>query len=410
MSALFSQPLGTVNAEHVRGLIGWPESAIVEFKKDLPTKEGRPDSWYAGGGIGGYAKQAIFKEVVALANSSGGHVILGVKETSEKPAAAESINPIPRCADLAERLDRAAQSIDPPIMGLGVVGVPMSEEGSGVVIFRVPASISAPHRSIDKDCYVRRGTSSVPVSMREIQEMTVASLRREDRINARFSRAASDFARWVEVIPSNVPLVVGLRITAVASGSSFNLGRLFSKAGLLPQKQSYKLRVGNNPSEAHVYRMPHSERPIVRGTRWSDNSERTRIDLYSDGTVDIGIKIPPSEGLTILPIEWVLAYLVTALKAAHSLRSLAGLPDCECEIEIETRLTSAGGTINLVGFERPLYPCDVLGSLPGTPSTMPRLSFGPFSELDEVLTACYTDFLDAAGVRYKDPLTVSLIS
>jgi len=194
MPDLFTKPIEEITDVDVSGLLGWPESLTVEFKEALSGKDGRPDSWTRDSNdVEPYARNKLFKEVVAFANTSGGHLILGVAETKAAPPMANLTTPVPRCVDLAERLARAAQAIDPPIPLLLVQGVP-TDGGAGVVVFRVPVSRAAPHRALDKECYARRGTSSVPISMREIQDMTLAAGRREERTDARFALAVRQFA------------------------------------------------------------------------------------------------------------------------------------------------------------------------------------------------------------------------
>jgi len=101
----------------------WPESQNVEFKRGLSAEKGRPDPWYADGKVGEYAKQKLFKEIVALANSSGGRLFLGVGESSDKPPVAETICPLPRCHDLAESLERSAYDwIEPSLTPMKVRG------------------------------------------------------------------------------------------------------------------------------------------------------------------------------------------------------------------------------------------------------------------------------------------------
>src|SRR6266851_7153866 len=85
----------------------WPESQNVEFKRGLSAENGL-DPWYKDGKVGDYAKRKLFREIVALANSSGGRLFLGVDESTEKPPVAENLSPIPRCHDLAESLERSA--------------------------------------------------------------------------------------------------------------------------------------------------------------------------------------------------------------------------------------------------------------------------------------------------------------
>ena len=92
----------------------------------------------------------MFKEIVALANTAGGHLIIGVDEDNGSPPTATSIAPLPRCTEMAERLLQAAQSIGPPIPFLVAIGIPTADS-AGVVVIRVPASRMMPHRSTDKE-------------------------------------------------------------------------------------------------------------------------------------------------------------------------------------------------------------------------------------------------------------------
>ena len=92
-------------------------------------------------------------------------MVLGLAEDGDKLGA--DVVPIPRCRELAERLLQAATAkIDPPIPLLDANGSE-SKGQEGVVVLRVPASRMAPHQAPDLQCYVRRGTSSEPMRMRE---------------------------------------------------------------------------------------------------------------------------------------------------------------------------------------------------------------------------------------------------
>jgi hypothetical protein len=62
----------------VEAIIGWPESLLVEYKENVPARDGRNDAWTAGGNVEQYAKDKLFKEHVALANTAGGHLVVGI--------------------------------------------------------------------------------------------------------------------------------------------------------------------------------------------------------------------------------------------------------------------------------------------------------------------------------------------
>ncbi len=251
MLSLFTKPIELLTAEDATAVVGWPESLTVEFKETLPARDGRTDAWLSGGNVEQYARDKLFKELVAFANTSGGHLVLGVKETKDAPPAAAALAPVPRCVELAERLGRAAQAVDPPIPLLLVRAIPVQGD-AGVVVFRVPASRAAPHRSPDKECYVRRGTKSAPMSMREIQDMTLAAGRREEFVDARFAQAARQFAEWFATPLEDQPRAAGFRITAMPVSTRFDLGRLYGRDDLVRLRQRYPITVNGNRWEAYA--------------------------------------------------------------------------------------------------------------------------------------------------------------
>ncbi len=158
MLPLFSKQLEAVELDNINQLIseGYPEGSTVEYKESLPHSKGGQDPWFTGDSqIRDYARNKILAEVVAFANSHGGHVLIGIKESTEKPPRAEGISPIPRCAELAEKLRLMARdNIEPQLPVVMTWGVEVDPDGAGVVIIRVPQSRAAPHRlKPNKECY-----------------------------------------------------------------------------------------------------------------------------------------------------------------------------------------------------------------------------------------------------------------
>jgi hypothetical protein len=404
MPDLFAKPLEQVVAEDVRALVGWPESLIVEYKEDLSTVRGGQSAWHTNGTVDQHAKDRLFREIVAFANTSGGHLILGIKETPEKPPAAAAVAPLPNCVDLADRLGKAAQSIDPPIPLLQVCGLPTEPDGSGVVIFRVPPSRRAPHRGPDKDCYVRRDTNSVPVSMRDIQDMTLARGQRDRRVAERFTASAHLFKKWLadEMITDEV----GFRITAVPIGEEFDLGRLFGKPLPILQR-GYLIETDGTQYVAEAVNLPQSPRPIIRGVRlvFDPTIRATYLDYHSDGSIDFGFR-SRSAGYS-LPTPVLMAYLIHVLRAADAFRGAASAPGAEYAVEVEMHSRY---------LARPLPVQSVSGNrgsghigLIELPVLLPLLSFGPITELDTAISQIYTDIRDASGATYVEraSLTVS---
>lgn len=414
---MFTKSLDEVTSADVKDLIGWPESLTVEFKETLPGKDGRLDSWFKGGSVEAFARDKLFKEVVALANTSGGHLVLGVSEDGGAPPTAARIAPIPRCADLAERLARAAQQIDPPVPLLLVHGVATENDGAGVVVFRVPPSRSAPHRGLDKECYVRRGASSVPVGMREIQDMTLASGRRGERVDARFRVASEEFRTWVTRPMEGQDRSVGFRLTAVPVSTQLSLGRLYGRSDLVDSRQDYPVRVQGNSYKAHSIRPPQRSRPLVRGVRWSydQDEEVNRLDIYSDGTVDFGLRIGPRPNVDhnlLLSVSWIIAYVTKVLLTVGRLRTFAGVVDCEYAIEMEIQSHSNSPVVEevqVMGFQDYSFFDNKVGDpLWRLPLVLPRMSFGPMKELDQLVSSLLTDLYDAAGNMQQHPVSLQM--
>ncbi len=103
--------------------------------------------------------------------------------------------PLPRCADLAERLRlQCRDCIEPQVSLLEVGAVPIEDDGSGVIVIRVPKSRMAPHRhSATKECYIRRADRSEKMTMREIQDLTLQVERGLAAIDAAFDTRFSLF-------------------------------------------------------------------------------------------------------------------------------------------------------------------------------------------------------------------------
>ena len=123
--------------------------------------------------------------------------MLGVDEIGGNPPRAGAVTPLPRVNDLAARLEDAARAcIEPPLGGLQVRGIVTDEAtGSGVVLFRTIASPHGPHRvANDGHAFIRRGASSVKMTMREIQDLTLDLARGADRLDALFVRPIGNSA------------------------------------------------------------------------------------------------------------------------------------------------------------------------------------------------------------------------
>jgi hypothetical protein len=95
---LLTKPLDKIIAADVAELCangGAYESLLLEFKRELSGRDGRPDPWLAGGHFTAHARDRLFREIVAFANAQGGTMVLGIAETADNPPRAEAIVPLP---------------------------------------------------------------------------------------------------------------------------------------------------------------------------------------------------------------------------------------------------------------------------------------------------------------------------
>lgn len=122
------------------------------------------------------------------------------------------------------------------------------------------------------------------MSMREIQDMTLAAGHREEFTDARFAQAARQFANWFTTPLEDQSRAAGIRITAVPVGTRFDLGRLYGRDDLVHLRQSYPITVNGDLTEAYAVRLPERVRPIVRGVRrtYDDGDTPTYLDIHSE--------------------------------------------------------------------------------------------------------------------------------
>ena len=237
MIAVLSKPKDEITIADIQDLIDSevPEGEQIEFKGTLPAKgDGTPDHWMSEQKrIGDRAKNGILKEAIAFANAHGGALLLGIKESESKPPTAAEISPIPRCAELAERLKLVFRDcVEPQLPVLDIFSVPTDSE-SGVVIIRFGRSRLAPHR-VTKTlvCPIRRADRCEEMSMREIQDMTLNISRGLERLDKRLSERSERFGEEFNRLTSPED-AFGFRMTAAPVGDEIRFDRVFHQRKII---------------------------------------------------------------------------------------------------------------------------------------------------------------------------------
>jgi len=347
--AVFTKPLNLVVAADIAELTAenWPEGYQVEFKEALSVKRGGQHPWFTGGEVGDHARDDILAEVIAFANAHGGSVVLGIEETQDKPPRAHAIVPLPRVGELARRFeDQARSCIDPPLPRLQVRAIETDGQRAGVVIFRVSPSRAAPHRlTRTRESFVRRGSSSVRMTMREIQDMTLNVARGLAGIDASFMERQNAFVKWTE--PQRE--VIAYRVTALPLVDLPDPGRLFGKQGIFPRERLFKATQLGESFELELRLGSLNERPRLRGIERRNHTPEGAFqwELHQNGLTDLWIAVRPSRdpmalsGATerVLRHGHLLGAVANSLCVLDHYRTAMGAPDAEYGLEIEIAAT-----------------------------------------------------------------------
>jgi predicted HTH transcriptional regulator len=109
-----------------------PEGLVIDYKRD-PYGNSDAD------------KKEALKDITSFANSAGGHLIIGMKETNGVPTGLTGLPGVDLDA-LINRLESLVRDgVEPRIVGIRMRRVNLTGGGASVVI-RVPRSWNPPHR------------------------------------------------------------------------------------------------------------------------------------------------------------------------------------------------------------------------------------------------------------------------
>lgn len=401
MLAAFTKPIQLVDAADIVEVTAqtWPESYTVEYKRTLSHRSGRSHPWLTGKDeIGDHARDEIMAEIVAFANAQGGSLILGIDETPEKPPRARAVVSRPRVGELARRFeDQARSCIDPPLSRLEIQPVVVDGRDDGVVVFRIAASRAAPHRlTTTRESFVRRGSSTVKMTMREIQDMTLNVARGLAGIDASFKQQRDAFHEWAS---DKVDFVVW-RVTAIPLVELPDPGRLFGRQNdFFLSSRSFNATVGDRTFDMELPMHMAGGRPrlrrIVRSAKL--NGANSQWELHQSGLTDLWIMCErhPNYGRVLFHGE-ILGALCNVLTVLNHYRDQVGAPGAEYGIEVEISEGTASSPALYFGLHfqggADRYP------IPDSPILIPRLSVGASGEFEDIVNAVNVDIYDSLGV------------
>ena len=153
--------------------VGVPEGVMIEYKREI---YGNSDS----------NKKEFMKDVSSFANTSGGHLIIGI---SEKGGIASGLKPIAQIDPDRElqRLESLARDgIEPRIVGIRMKAIQTST-GGYIFVIRIPKSWNPPHRVSAKGhnkYYKRTSAGAYEVSVDELRVLFTSAATIQDRVRA----------------------------------------------------------------------------------------------------------------------------------------------------------------------------------------------------------------------------------
>lgn len=389
---------------------GWTEDEQLEFKQTLAhNSQGQPDPWLADQrDIRPGAKRDLLAEVVAMANTYGGDLVLGVAESAEKPPRAAALHPIPACVELAARLEQTARDvIKPAVPLLAVRGIPLDGH-AGVVVIRAPRSRMAPHRleikDFPKECYRRVNDSTVPMSMREIQDLTFATARGLDAIDRKLATIRLEFMDWYRK-PGGDFRWRGYLVAAVPETADLYLPRVHGVEAIKPVSVPYRLRFAALRGQFDLYPIQagHQWRPILRGTQVTDDrDDRSRVQrLMCDGTIIDMTRLRAATGEQLAGVRadhvlypgWLFATVCNVLEGIHRFRTAAAATSVQYALEIHIASFGPLPVHNL----NDAYFLGAAGAFPDGITSLMRYAVGDRDSWQDTLTLVMADFWNAAG-------------
>ena len=353
MKLLLTKPLSDVDAGDISRLSdhGEEESLTLELKGPLPVPKNQTDPWEEGKSrILDDTRDKILAEVVGMANAAGGVVILGVDETDDEPRRAEAPRPLRDCVQLASRLeDKAWSCIEPRLPSLEVKGIPLSTDGAGVVLMRVPGrSLRGPHGLTTKHrAYVRRGSKTEPMLVSEIRERTLQTQRQLDELERRFTTRRQEFGKWW---PVRDVTVIGIRATVAPAAPVVSADAPYAYDELWPQPRDVSCSVNGSRSKigiAHRWGGRSGPTPILRGALCMfkrDTEDIMRQFVFWDGLTDLWLRRRFS-GSAAVYMEEILGAAYEAIRIAKLTARHGGAPGVDFLMEVQLASDKRGAPL-----------------------------------------------------------------
>ena len=122
-------------------------------------------------------------------------------ESDEEQRRSAGASPVPRIVELETALcDAMRETIEPRLPSFNFKAFDF-DGGAGVLAIRVPSSPIAPHwNASERRCYLRIGTSSQMIGMREIHSIVLDRARTSEGANQQFADRQLEFQKKIRAL------------------------------------------------------------------------------------------------------------------------------------------------------------------------------------------------------------------
>jgi len=201
-----------ISEQHLLAQIeaGVPEGVLVDYKRDA---YGRTDA----------DVKEFLKDISSFANTSGGHLIIGMDAVAGIPTALAPLSVDPD-HELQRLENLARDGIEPRVIGLRMKAVGISS-GGFVIVVRSPKSWNPPHRVSARNTnriYGRNSAGAYEYSVDELRVVFTSAASALDRVRAFRAERLARIDSGEAVIPLAVDL--GRMVLHLAPLSSFGVG------------------------------------------------------------------------------------------------------------------------------------------------------------------------------------------
>jgi Putative DNA-binding domain len=434
---VFGKPIATATREDLDRLIsdGISEGRHLEFKEDFPSRDSSSTTpgWTPGKPVPPSRIHPLLEELVSFANADGGVIVLGMRETNDKPSRAASLSPLPQVVELERRVrDCLNDVIEPRLPYAAVKAIQTEADGSGVLLLETQPSALGPHWvKQTRTAKVRREDRADPLSMPEIHDMVLRKARRFDEVRERQLKAAKDqlkaakdfepyfldalrnfrrsasrpegqneklavslgdpvtqFRAWAK---ENSYGLVGLRATLVPH-QRLGIARLEDMGGLISRGQIDE-DDGRRNAIPLPYDYPHQPRRVLGGIVSSKQTRTEQIELRleRDGVVELK-NVRQKDTFLHVRLDTLLGAVGSVLGSYRLLRDFASVPTMPAEVDVEVLVLPALRPLISEGAtEREGSPLEFR-------TAFPSATIADQADFDDYLNELAGDFANAGGL------------